>query len=190
MSVSFPGDQPYYKRLRAILQAAPTREHLLDAIVNAPFHELRRSVHLDLGMVVLLLVDAAKGTVNRIALSSTPAANGAARISDTLFADIKIPLAHKRNVIAQAIRSGEPQVTADWELLFVPALSAQAARFNQAGAGIESSHVYPLRDAGQDGALVFNFFQPASNIGPEHQAFVQLYGGMVADALRASTAAA
>lgn len=184
MSVSFPEDQPYYKRLRAILQAAPTREHLLDAIVNAPFHELKRSVHLDLGIVVLLMVNPTDGTIDRIALSNTPAAAGAVRMSEKPFADIKIPLAHKRNVVAKAIRSGEPQVTARWELLFVPALSAQAARFNQAGAGIESSHVHPLLDAGEDGALIFSFFQPASNIGPEHQAFVAAYSRMVAEALR------
>src|SRR5207253_8708356 len=67
----------------------------------------------------------------------TPAADGAVKMSEKPFADIKIPLAHKRNIIAKAIASGEPQMTADWELLFVPALSAQAARYNQAGAGIE-----------------------------------------------------
>jgi hypothetical protein len=184
MSVSFPQDQPYYKKLRSILLDAPTREHLLDAIVNAPFHELRRSMHLDLGIVALLMVNAEDNTIDRIALSNTPAADGAVKMSDKPFGDIKIPLAHKRNIVAKAIITGEPQITADWELLFVPALSAQAARYNQAGAGIESSQVYPLKDAGDGGALIFSFFQPARNIGPEHQAFMQAYSAMVAEALR------
>jgi hypothetical protein len=184
MSVSHPQNQPYYKQLQTILHDAPTKEHLLDAIVNAPFHELRKSMHLDLGIVVLLMVNSDDGTIDRIALSNTPAADGAVKMSEKPFADIKIPLNHKKNVIARAIASGEPQVTADWELLFVPALSAQAARFNQAGAGIESSQVYPLKDAGDGGALIFSFFQPARNIGPEHQIFMQSYSEMVAEALR------
>jgi len=183
MSLSLPQDQPYYKKLHTILQDAPTMEHLLDAIVNAPFHELRRSMHLDLGIVVLLMVNAKDKTIDRIALSNTPAADGAVKMSEKPFGDIKIPLAHKRNIIARAIATGEHQVTADWELLFVPALSAQAARFNQAGAGIECSQVYPLKNAGEGGALIFSFFQPARNIGPEHVAFMEAYSGMVAEVL-------
>jgi hypothetical protein len=133
---------------------------------------------------MLLMVNNSDGTIDRIALSNTPAADGAVKMSEKPFADIKIPLVHKRNVVARAIASGEPQVIADWELLFVPALSAQAARYNQAGAGIESSHVYPLKNAGDGGALIFSFFQPASNIGPEHTAFMEAYSQMVAEALR------
>jgi hypothetical protein len=183
MSLSLPQDQPYYKKLHKILQSVPTREHLLDAVVNAPFHELRRSMHLDLGIVMLLMVNAEDKTIDRIALSNTPAADGAVKMSEKPFGDIKIPLAHKRNVIAKAITTGEPQMTADWALLFVPALSAQAARFNQAGAGIECSRVYPLKDAGEGGALIFSFFQPARNLGPEHEAFMEAYSGMVAEVL-------
>src|ERR1700733_6823625 len=103
MSLSQPQDQPYYKQLHTILRDAPTREHLLDAIVNAPFHELRKSMHLDLGIVVLLMVNSDDNTIDRIALSNTPAADGAVKMSEKPFADIKIPLNHKRNSIAQAI---------------------------------------------------------------------------------------
>lgn len=183
--MSLPHDQPYYRKLRGILQEAPSRDHLLDAIVNAPFHELRRATHLDLGILVFLEVNKAEHTVDRIALSNTEAAQGAVKMSEIPFNDIKIPLGHKTNAIALAITTGEAQVVSDWKYLFAPTLSAQAARFNQAGAGIECSYIYAVDDGRDGAALIFSFFQPQANIGPEHTAFMDAYTGMVSDALRA-----
>jgi hypothetical protein len=180
---AFQPNGPYYETLRKLLKAAASEEELREAIVNAPFHELRQTTHLDLGIIVLLLVDKASGSINRIALSDTEAAHGAVKMSEKPFHTIKIPLGHKKNVIAQAIATQTPQSTSDWRLLFVPAMSAQAARFNQAGAGIECSYVYPL-DAGDGGALIFSFYQPNSNISEEHGIFMETYARLASEALR------
>lgn len=178
-----PGN-PYHDKLLALLQSVKTRQELLTAIVNAPFHDLRETTHLDLGIIVLLLVDAKEGTIDRIALSQTPAAEGAVKMSEKPFADIKIPLNHPSNIIAQAITTDVPQATGDWKHLFTPALPPQAARFNQAGAGIECSYVYPLQ-AGDGGALIYSFFQPGQNLGLAHRTFMSAYAKMVTAALRA-----
>lgn len=176
--------EQYYAKLRVILQQAPTREHLLDAIVNAPFHEMRRAMHVDLGIIVLLLTNPEEGTIDRIALSNTEAAQGAVKMSEKPFHEIKIPLNHRTNAIAKAIATGQPQAVSDWKYLFVPALSTQAARFNQAGSGIECSCVHPFDDGRHGGALIFSFFQPHGNIGPQHLEFMDTYTALVAEALR------
>nr|AIA13154.1 Unknown Function [uncultured bacterium]AIA13343.1 Unknown Function [uncultured bacterium] len=177
-----PGS-PYFRKLRELLAAAKGMAQLHNAIVNAPFHELRHTTHLDLGIIVLLLVNQKDGTIDRTALSDTDAAHGAVRMSEKPFAQIRIPASHSSNIIARAIADGKPHSTSDWKYLFVPALTSQAARFNQAGAGIECSQVYPLQ-AGDGGALIFSFFQPHSNLGAEHVTFMKTYSEMVSEALR------
>lgn len=180
-------NSPYYGVLRKLLAAPQTLDELWVTIVDAPFHEMRQALHLDLGIVVLLLTNPQDNTIDRVALSNTPAADGALKMSEKPFSDIRIPLGHKTNVIARAIATGTPQVASDWRLLFVPALSAQAARFNQAGAGIECSHAYPLIASdgeGSQGALIFSFFQPSSGVGPAHIAFMQAYTALASEALQ------
>jgi hypothetical protein len=152
--------------------------------VNAPFHNPVLSTSFDLGIVVLLLADPATQTINRVALSDTDAAIGAVKMSEKPFHEIKIPLNHSHNIIAQAIATGKPHYTSDWQYLFVPAMSAQAARFNQAGAGIECSHVYPLIGVQSGGALIFSYYQPAANITLRHKEFMQAYTDLAAQALQ------
>jgi hypothetical protein len=179
MNVSQPvPGSPYFQKIEEILSTATARAELYKAIVNAPFHDLRQTTHLDLGIIVLLLANKGKGTIDRIALSDTEPAQGAVKMSEKPFNDIKIPLGHESNIIAQAIATGEPQNTHDWQLLFVPALSKEAARYNQAGAGIECSYVYPLKGK-NGGALIFSLFQPGSLIDDSHRAFMQSYAELV-----------
>ncbi len=170
-----PPDDPYYENLLGQLEATKTKPQLFDAIVNAPFRDKVHATMIDLGIIVLLLVDPKKKTIDRIALSKTEPAEGAERMSIKPFHHIKIPLGHPDNSIAKAIASGKLQKTEDWHDLFVPALGPEAARFNQAGAGIESSFVMPLSGPDLQGALIFSFYQPLQNIGAEHQAFIKFY---------------
>ena len=181
----FQPNSPYYEKLRALLRAAGSREELLEAIVNAPFHELRQTTHLDLGIIALLVVNKKGGTIDTLALSDTELARGAAEMAEKPFGDIRIPLGDSKNIVARAIATGQPQAAADWKFLAAPALPVQAARLNQAGGGIEYSQVYPLL-AGDGGALIFSFFQPGSNIGPDHIAFMEAYTRIVDDALVAA----
>ncbi len=176
----------YYKQLKALLNAAQNKEGLYEAIVNAPFRDRLKATEIDLGILVLLMVNSKTKNIDRIALSDTEHAEGAVNMSAKPFKAIKIPMDDEDNIIAKAIRSGQPQMTTDWKYLFVPAMTARQARFNQAGAGIECSIVYPLRGLKHGGAMIFSFFQPPENFTNEHKAFADAYSKLVADKLKDS----
>ncbi|HUP26405.1 MAG TPA: hypothetical protein VM124_02025 [Candidatus Limnocylindrales bacterium] len=177
-----PLNDPYYQTLQDMLATNQDEPQLFQTIVNAPFHDKLRAIQLDLGIVVLLLANKQSKTIDRIALSDTFSAQGAVRMSAKPFKDIKIPLGHKTNIIAQAIATAELQQTDNWYYLFVPALTREEAHFNQAGAGIECSLVQPLKGA-KTGAMIFSFYQPLPKIGNEHREFVDYYSKLVATKL-------
>lgn len=164
------------------LQSA-SQPQLHQAIVNAPFQDKLFSTHLGLGIVVLLLVNPETKTIDRIALSDTYPAQGAVRMSAKPFKEITIPLDHAHNLIAKAIQQGARQLTADWKYLFIPDLTPREARFNQAGAGIECSYVYPLIGPKGKGAIIFSYFEPPDKVGPEQQYFMESYNALVFDRL-------
>lgn len=173
--------------IKKLLSDARNDAELFETIVNAPFHDKVRSTRLDLGIIVLLLTNRNEGTIDRIALSDTEQAAGAVKMSEKPFRDIRIPLDDKDNLIAQAIKSGEVQHVSDWKYLFTPELSPRAARFNQAGAGIEFSCVHPFAARG-GGALIFSFFQEHKNIEDGHQRFMRAYTKLVDERLRQAQA--
>jgi len=164
----------YFQNLDNILRTATDDSELFHAIVNAPFHDRVSATHIDLGIVVLLLVNEAENTIDRIALSNTEQAAGAVKMSEKPFREIKIPFDCDENAIVHAIKTNQQQTVTDWQYLFVPALNPRAARFNQAGAGIECSHVYPLNVRG-GGAIIFSFYQENKNIVQEHREFMEGY---------------
>lgn len=175
----------FLERLSDILSVAKNDAQLFRLIVNAPFHDMVKATELDLGIVVFLQVNKKTGTIDRIALSDTEAAAGAVRMYEKPFHEIKIPIGHPENAIARAITTGAPQFVSDWKYLFVPALDARAARFNQAGAGIEFSTVIPLKSR-DGGALIFSYFQINTNIRQPHHMFMQAYAEIVDRALARS----
>jgi len=170
----------YFAALESLFLDATDEHDLFETIVNAPFHNPIFSTSIDLGVVVLLLVNKKTKTIDRIALSNTPQAHGAVKMSEKPFSAIKIPVGYKGNIIAESIDTGTSHHTSDWQYLFMPALSMQAARFNQAGAGIECSYVYPLVGARDGGALIFSYYQPRANIKTRHRNFMQFYSQLVA----------
>lgn len=97
-----------FDALHAQLASAQNEDTLFKAIVNAPFANKTAAAHLGLGIIVLLLVDDTAQAVKRVALSDTPLADGAVRMSAKPFHDISIPLNYSHNYITQAILSGEP----------------------------------------------------------------------------------
>lgn len=164
----------YFDRIEDFLRAAEGDAQLFEAIVNAPFHDKIQATQLDLGIAVLLLVNKATGMIDRIALSDTEQAAGAVKMSEKPFKAIKIPVGHEHNAIAKAIDRGEPQHVTDWAYLFAPGLSPRAAHFNQAGAGIEYSCVFPLK-ARDGGAMIFSYYQEPPKIKDSHRTFMKKY---------------
>lgn len=174
--------QRFYSNLSDRLNMLQDESSLYKTIVNAPFSDRSATTLLGLGIMVLLLVNDKTGTIDRVALSDTAQAEGAVRMSAKPFRSIKIPVDNKANIIAKAIRLNQPQETDDWQYLFVPELTPQEARFNQAGAGIECSHVYPLKSK-NGGALIFSFFEPLDSISQAARDFMVQYSAMVDDVL-------
>lgn len=172
----------YFLGLDERLSAAKKQKALYSAIVNAPFYDPMTALDYDLGIVVLLLADPANNNIDRVALSDTYSAKGAVGMSPKPFSEIKIPLNHKENLIARAIASNKPQQTADWKYLFTPALTAKEAHFNQAGAGIEASVIYPL-DKKIGGALIYSLYQPLMNLDTRHMVFMAKYAKLVSEHL-------
>jgi hypothetical protein len=176
----------YYNTLEKLLSSMQSDKELFEMIVNGPFHNKLHTTHLDLGIVVLLLVDKNGKTLNRIALSDTEPARWAVKMTPVAFHDIKIPLTDKTNILVQAVKTGKPRKTSDWKFLFTPILSPEAARFNQAGAGIACSYAYPLIGARNGGTLIFSFYQPLDHIQVKHLDFMEKYSQKAAKALSGS----
>jgi hypothetical protein len=170
-----------FARLAAVLSAAKEGQELYQTVVNGPFKHKAKVVPLGLGVVVLLLVNEKDKMLDRIALSDTEQAEGAVEYSVKKFHEIRIPLTASKNILIKSLKSGRPHSTEDWQYLFTPALTAQEARFNQAGAGISHSWVYPL-EAG-NGALIFSYFIPLSDSGPLQQDFMNRYTSLVSNRL-------
>jgi hypothetical protein len=163
-----------YKLIEKELAGAKDRPALYRTIVDTPFSFKVDMARLHLGIIVLLLADKKTGMIDRVALSNTELAKGTTDISVKKFEDIKIPVSDPDNYIAKAIRTKESQFTTDWQYLFVPALTPEEARFNQAGGGIACSSVCPLSN-GIDGAIIYSYFQYPEQLGAAQQEFMQTY---------------
>lgn len=165
------------------LDESRSHETLFKAIVNTPFNDRLHATELGLGIVVLLLVNESDGTLDRIALSDTERAQEAQNISAKPFHEIRIPLTYKDNLLINVVDEHKPLFTDDWAGMFVPELSPEEARFNQAGASIACSALYPLIPFGTEkacGALIFSYFEPLETLGEKHRAFMKTYADTVA----------
>lgn len=172
-----------YAALEAALMSTSDKPSLYYAIVNAPFNYPVFAASLFLGIIVLLLVDKATGTIHRIAITDNMHAERAKRRSAKKFEDIKIPLHHEENIISKAIKTGGPEFTVDWQYLFTPDLTPEQARFNQADSGIGFSAVYPIKSDGHGskaiGALIFSYYQFPEKVGRQQRSFMRKYTDIV-----------
>jgi hypothetical protein len=173
----------YLHELKKLLSGANTKDELYSTIVNAPFSTHLKGQPLGLSIVVFLLVNKKRKTIQRIALSDTEAAKGALEYSVKKFHEIEIPLNDKNNTIVQVVKNSNPETVTDWEFLFTPALTAEEARFNQAGAGIATSVVYPLNNVSDGGAIIFSYVLPSANITKQYHNFMHKYVELVGKAL-------
>jgi hypothetical protein len=168
--------------LQTTLAATP-KDSLFTAIVNDPFAHKADMVLMGIGIIVLLVSSKTDGMIHRVALSNTELGEATQRISLKKFEDIKIPIGATDNIIAKTITTGEPHMTPDWRYLFTPALSPEQARLNQAAGGIACSHVYPIRYASGQGALIFSFYKEPNEIGRLETDFMREYSYIVSEIL-------
>lgn len=176
--------EEYFKQLGELLSGAPTLKNLYEIISNAPFYDKFHTTNFDLGMIVFVLANQKSQTIDRISYSHTSPAHDAIRVSPKTFQEIKLPLHHKANLTSQAISTGVPQKTSDWKYLFTPTISDEAARFNQAEAGMACSFIYPVKKGNVSGALIFSFYQQLEVIKEQHCKFMEQYQKLVSDNLR------
>lgn len=176
-------NNPNFKVISASLMNAENDTQLFGAIVDTPFQDKLHATMMGLGVVVLLIVNKNEKTIDRVALSNTEHAAGAVDASVVPFSKIKIPLASRSNYIAKAIRTGKPQHTSDWQYLFIPALTPEEARLNQAGAAIACSFIYPLSGAREGGAMIFSFYTSLNEISADHRSFMLEYSKIASQAL-------
>lgn len=171
---------------RAFLEryiASASDEDLYDKIVNGPFQTLIQA-ELGLGTVVLLLDNEKSGYIERVALSSTPSADGAMSASAKPFNDIKIPRDHQQSAHVQALHTKKPVVLSDWHDMFTPALTAEQAKDNQTAAGIATSVVQPFYGAAaQNGTIIFSLFGDSSELTDSHREFFEWYSSLVSTRL-------
>lgn len=172
-----------YSKIKNRLDSAEGRQAIREAVVNAPFEDRLGMAKLGLGITVLLLRDKKNNAINRVALSDTEQARGAVKASAKPFKSIVVPADHRENFVARCIRTGKPLQTDDWQYLFIPGLSAEEARFNQAGAGIACSFVYPIK-AYEGGAMIFSYFTGLEDKTEAHRQFMKEYAKLAAEALR------
>ena len=167
-------------KLKKLLNApAKDDKQLFRHIVDTPFEFKVDAAFLFLGITVLLFANNETGMIDRVALSNTELARNTTEVSYIPFEEIKIPLDyHDGNIIAKAIQSGQPQDTTDWKFLFAPAMTPEHARINQASAGIAYSAVYPFKARG-GGAMIFSYYQYASEIGEPQHRFMKNYIALV-----------
>jgi hypothetical protein len=154
-----------------------TKRQLFRAIVDSPFEYPIEAAELYLGIIVLLLANKKTGMIDRVALSNTELAKGTTDVSVKRFEDIRIPLNYADNLVAQVIRTGHAEGTADWQYLFAPVLTPEEARLNQAAGAIAYSAVYPL--PGAAGALIFSYYQYPEKIGAKQKSFMNAYSNLV-----------
>lgn len=171
-------------QLLAELTKAGSNKELFQAVVDAPFKDVVSAAELFLGIVVLLILNKDTGMIDRVALSRTHLAEGTKKMSVKKFEDIKIPADYMGNIIVEAIHTGKPTSTIDWRYLFEPALTAQEARFNQAGGAISYSAVYPLVGVKDGAAMIFSYYQYPEHIGVEQRKFMKRYSRLVASHLQ------
>jgi hypothetical protein len=183
MAPPYHTDDAYLARLKGMLKALKNNADLHKTIVDAPFFDKKQTILLGLGMIVLTLVDKASNTVKRVAYSDTEPAKSAFRMSVKPFRHLVIPFDDEVNIIPRAIKTKKYQITDDWRFLFVPVLTPEEARFIQAGAGTDTSVVYPLSSSTAGGTIIFSFYEQAKNIRDEHHEFMNAYCAMVSTAI-------
>lgn len=177
--------QSLWKLVRVMLINLEFQD-VVEKVVNSILGELG---YMDLGyrIVVLSLVDQKSGGLRRIALSQTEEAKRATSVSSIPFDQIVIPFTAKDNLCIKVLLEGRPLVTTSWEDILTPPLTPEAAVTNQKAAGIKTSMVYPVIQAGKPiGTLIFSMIKEYKDVTEEEKDLLSGFTDLVGLAVQNS----
>lgn len=181
-AVNLPAEE-LYKEIEQALQAAETDQATLyRAVADEPFRHSRAMALLFLGFISFFVVDAEQGQVAAAGVTDNDYYRQSVANYDFQLSDYKLPLTDKSNSVVEAITTGKPVSSDNWDTFRRPDVEAGVARLNQADGGIGYSVVYPLQGKTK-GALMFNFYQFPESIGAAQEGFMRKYTELVSEAL-------
>jgi hypothetical protein len=181
-AVNLPAEE-LYKDIERALQAAKTdQQTLYQAIVEEPFRHDRAMALLFLGFMTFFVVDEDEQVVLAGAVTDNDYYKQSVANYDFELGDYKIPLTAADNSVVQAITSGNPVSSDNWDTFRRPDVEVGVARLNQADSGIGYTVVYPVTGKVK-GALMFNFYQFPEAIGDAQEGFMKRYSELVSEVL-------
>lgn len=172
-----------YDELESALASAKSKpKGLYQAIVQVPFDHDRDMAFLFLGFLTLFILDPKRKMIVASAATDNDYYDQSIAGYDFKLSDYQLPLSAKENSVVQAITSGQPVTSDNWDTFKRPKVDEGVARLNQANCGIGYAAVYPIQGIVR-GALMFNFYQFPEAMCDAQDTFMQRYSALVAEAL-------
>jgi hypothetical protein len=181
-AVNLPAEELYKEIEQALLAAKTDQATLYKAVVEEPFRHDRAMALLFLGFISFFVVDAEQEQVVVAGVTHNDYYKQSVANYDFKPSDYKLPMTSKDNSVIQAITTGQPVSSDNWDTFRRPDIEEGVARLNQADSGIGYSVVYPV-EGKVKGALMFNFYQFPEAIGDAQEGFMQKYTELVSQAL-------
>jgi hypothetical protein len=175
-------DELYQALEQALRTTKNGQKFLYTAVANAPFEYGTEMALLFLGFITFFVVDPKSKLVLAASATDNDYYKQAVSGYDFSLGDYKVALSAKDNSAVQAIISGKPISSDNWDSFRRPKIEEGIARLNQASSGIGYSVVYPLTGKTQ-GALMYNFYQFPEAVGEAHEQFMQRYTDIVSTVL-------
>lgn len=166
-------------RLQKIILDSLDFNEVVKKIVDGLLNELG---YLELGyrIIVLTLVDEARGVLKRVSLSSTLEAARAMAASAVPFHEIEIPLEVYDNLLIKVINEQKPYTTHYWPDIFKPILVTEEALANQKAAGIKTSMIYPVIVKEKSiGVLIFSMVKDEEEVSDDEKDLIRGFTDIV-----------
>jgi hypothetical protein len=183
MAISVLPKNDVYEDIERALEAVKNdAQALYQAIVNAPFAHDRDMAFLFLGFICFFWVDSESNIIRAGAATDNEYFKQSIANYNFTMDEYQVPLSETENSIVQAVISGKPVTSTNWDSFRRPDVEEGVARLNQANSGIGYSAVYPVTGKIK-GALMFNFYQFPEAIGEGQATFMEHYSNLVSKAL-------
>lgn len=145
--------------------------------------------YLQLGyrIVVLALINKEHQQLERTAISQTPEAEKALKVTPVPFQQITIPLTASENFCIKAITENKPYITHKWTDILVPPYSEEDALKVQEIVGIKTSIVLPIIYHGQpEGVIIFSMIKDEKEVSNKEWDLIRNFSDIVGLAVQNS----